>query len=247
MAVEQRDVRDFNQVVMEDIGRLAITQGEQESLTVETDLDLRDVYTEVRDGVLILRLGRTLLERLSVALESGFGSQRVHYRLSVKQLHALTVAGAGRVECAGLDTDKLELKLAGVGDIEFQALSAQELNVVLSGSGQVRADGKAERLQVRLSGVGSYAGAGLQSQQAWVHLSGMGKASVWAERDLDVHLSGMGSLEYRGNPRMKRRVSGLGSITHVGEQGQHTTESGPGRGPRPPQAPRPPFGGGAGH
>ena len=238
MSVEQRDVHDFDTVVMQDVGTLVITQGKQESLTVDTELDLKDVYTEVHHGVLTLRLGRTLLDRLSTALEHSLTSPRVHYRLGIKQLRALTVAGAGRVECAALHTQSLGVTLAGVGDVSLQGLAAQELNVELTGSGRAQVAGKAEQQRVRLSGLGSYEGTDLQSQRARVHISGMGRATVWAEQEIDANLSGMGSIEYRGNPQLKQRRGMMGSITHVGN-GQRTTTSGPDI--RPPRPPKPPF------
>jgi len=236
MPVEQRDVHDFHEVVMQDIGTLVITQGAQEALTVDTDLDLKDIYTEVRDGVLKLWLGRDLMDRLSIALGSALSSQRVHYRLSVKQLDNLTLAGAGQVDCAALTTSSLRVRLSGVGSVSLQALVAQELDVELTGAGQVRVAGKAQQQLAHVSGVGSYDGAALESQCARVHMSGSGRAVVWAEQELEADLGGVGVLQYRGNPRLKQRVRGLGSISRLGE-GPQTRATGPSVPPRPPKPP----------
>ena len=66
MPTEKREVSNFNHVVLQDIGHLIITQGENETLTVEADEDLlAKIITEVRGEKLYLSLGKDWLDRLT--------------------------------------------------------------------------------------------------------------------------------------------------------------------------------------
>lgn len=217
MATEEREVSNFHRVRMEDFGILDITQGEQESLTVEADEEaLKLIFTEVRDGTLILRVGRDWLERLRMGLHTSLTRPHIQYRLTVKDLTELVIAGFGRANVGDLAAEKLAIHLSGGGDVSFKALTADRLEVKLVGAGRIQTAGKVQQQEVTLSGAGKYAGGKLESQQARVTMSGAGSATVWAVQDLDVTLSGMGSVEYIGSPAVKRTVSGLGSITHLG-------------------------------
>jgi hypothetical protein len=217
MATEEREVSNFHRVRMEDFGLLDITQGEQESLTVEADEEaLEVIFTEVRDGRLILRVGRDWLERLRMGLHTSLTRPHIQYHLTVKDLTELVVAGFGRVNIGDLAAEKMAVHLSGAGDVSFKALTGDRLEVKLAGAGRIQAAGKVEKQEVTLSGAGKYAGGKLESQQARVTMTGAGSATVWAVQDLDVILSGMGSVEYIGSPTVKRTVSGLGSITRLG-------------------------------
>ena len=216
MAKEERAVGNFHRVRMQDFGVLEIRQGDTESLIVETDKDtMGKIYTEVRDGELILRVGRGFLERLEVGLQTSLTRPQLRYKLTVKDLSGLIVAGFGRVAVGDLTADRLSVRLAGGGDIVFSSLTADSVDVELTGAGQVEIAGKVKEQAVSLSGAGRYAAGKLESQRASVTISGAGNASVWASEDLDVTLSGVGSVEYYGNPRVKQRTSGLGSIHQV--------------------------------
>jgi hypothetical protein len=217
MATQQREVKGFDRVRMQDFGVLEITQGEQESLVVETDEEtMEKVYTEVRDGELILRVGRDFLERLGVGLQTSLTRPQIRYRVTVKDLHGLAVAGFGRADVGQLASGRLAVHLSGGGEISLQSLTADHLQVKLSGAGTISTAGKVSQQEVALSGAGKYAGAELECQKARVSMSGAGSAIVWALEDLDVSISGVGSVEYYGEPQVRQSTSGLGSVRRLG-------------------------------
>jgi hypothetical protein len=223
MATQKRQVSNFHRVRLQDFGLLRVAQGTQEALTVEADQDVLDkVFAEVRDGTLVLRVGRDWLERLGVGLQTSLTRPHIQYHLTVKELDELVLAGAGRVEASALTTPRLDVELTGAGDVSFQGLSADELRVTLSGAGRVEIAGKVNQQTVSMSGAGEYAASKLESQKARVTVSGAGSARVWAVESLEAMVHGLGSVEYVGNPTVKKNVSGLGGI-------------------RPPRPPRPPV------
>jgi hypothetical protein len=217
MATEKREVCDFNRVRMQDFGWLHITQGHEESLVIEADEEtLKKVYTEVRDGELILRVGRDFLERLGIGLQTSLTRPQISYRLTVKDLRGLAVAGWGRAEVGELSCDRLSVHLSGGGEISLQSVRGEYLEAKLSGAGRIATAGKVSEQDVALRGAGKYEGGQLETQKTHVAISGAGSATVWAVDSLDVSLSGVGSVEYYGDPKVRRSTSGLGSIQHLG-------------------------------
>jgi hypothetical protein len=86
MPSEKREVSNFNQVVLQDIGHLIITQGENEALTVDADQDLlAKIITEVRNGKLYLSLGKDWLDRLT-SLATLFENRKIKYYLTLKTI-----------------------------------------------------------------------------------------------------------------------------------------------------------------
>jgi len=222
MATQKRDVGNFHRVRLQDFGLLRIAQGSQEALIVEADDDVLDkVFTEVRDGTLVLRVGRDWLERLGAGLQTSLTRPHIQYHLTVRELDGLALAGAGRIEVGALTTSHLDVELTGAGDVSLQGLSADELRVTLSGAGRVEVTGKVNRQTVSMSGAGEYAASKLESQKAQVTVSGAGSAKVWAVESLEAVVRGLGSVEYVGHPTVKSSVSGLGGV-------------------HPPRPPRPP-------
>lgn len=220
MVTEKRDVCSFSRVRMQDWGELHIAQGKEEVLTVETDGEiLAQVVTQVRDGELILRVGRQLWERLEMGLHTSLTRPRIRYSLVVRNLNGLAVFGYGHAVVGVLNTSGLAVELSGAGQANLQSLSADSLQVTLSGGGSIVVAGKAQRQSVALSGVGQYDAGQLQSQDAHVVISGAGNAKVWVTDELEVRLSGIGSVEYYGDPAMHRSGwGGLGTIRRLGSR-----------------------------
>jgi hypothetical protein len=214
---ESREVSNFDRVFLRDYGELVITQGEQESLTIETHPDvLPQIRTEVKDGELVIKIGGSWLDKLGHALSTSLTRQWIKYDLTVKKLTGLEIAGAVRVNASSIDTDRLALKLGGASQVNIEALSAEVLEVDLPGAGAINISGKVGEQRIAISGAGSYSAPKLESRRASVDLRGAGQATVWAIEDLEVAIRGLGSVEYYGTPTVKKSVSGLGSVTSLG-------------------------------
>ncbi len=218
MITETREVSDFDQVYLRGYGKLHITQGDIESLTIEADEDLLPkIKTEVSDGKLRLDVDEDWIDGVASIFTRGFERTKIYYKLTVKDISRLVISGAGRVKVEGLETEALTVKLSGAADIALEGLAVERLEVDIPGAGKVSADGKAAQQTVDLSGAGTYRAKKLESRSAKVALSGVGSAAVWVTEALDASVSGLGSVEYYGRPRVRRSVSGLGSVNGLGE------------------------------
>lgn len=210
VVTEEREVGSFDSVALSGVGEVFITQGDEESLTIETDDNLmRYIESEVRDGRLELRIADNTIP---------IPSQSIIYRLSVVDLIELDSSGAGSFEIGELGADRLNVSLSGAGNIGIDTLSATDLAVTISGAGNVELAGQVGTQEIDMSGLGNYNAPDLESQMASVHISGAGNAVVWVLDTLDVETSGAGNVEYYGSPTVTEDISGAGRVTSRGDK-----------------------------
>jgi hypothetical protein len=216
MPSEKREVSNFNQVVLQDIGHLIITQGENEALTVDADQDLlAKIITEVRNGKLYLSLGKDWLDRLT-SLATLFENRKIKYYLTLKTITGVQIAGKGSLEATSLKADNLELKIDGMGEAQIGTLTCQRLDVHIGGTGKVTASGQATEQAVWIAGMGEYRAPKLEGKKIELRISGQGNATIWAQESLDVFITGIGRVEYYGSPRINQSIQGMGSIKQIG-------------------------------
>lgn len=217
MATETREVSNFDRLVMRGYGELRITQGDQESLTIEADEEILPyIKTGVRDGELRIDVVDDWVERIFKIFSQGLDSQRINYNLSIKRLNLLKITGAARVRSDALEATDLAIEAGGAVEMEINSLKSQKLQVKLPGTGQIKLSGKVEQQDISVSGAGAYQAKGVESQTARVRLDGVGKATVWVTGDLEVSINGLGSVEYYGSPTLSKSVHGLGSVKSLG-------------------------------
>jgi hypothetical protein len=169
---EARPVSDFDDIALEGVGRLIIDQTGTESLSVTAPEDVIDLLeSEVVDGRLTLgprpgaRLPRSVI---------------ITYRLTVKELHELQVAGAGTVEVNDIRTDALRTSIAGAGHVTIS--------------------GRTTRQSVNVSGAGCFDGRDFTSRIANVDAAGAARVRLRVSDSLAARLSGACALEYLGDP-----------------------------------------------
>ena len=183
-AGESREVHGFTGVELTSFGELQIEQTGTESLTIEAAADvLPQLTSEVSGGVL----------RLGLAPGTSIRTTRpVVYRLTVADLNAIAVSGAGKVTASNLRADRLGVDIGGAGRITLA--------------------GTVDSQVVTISGTGSYDGEDLQSATAEVTVDGTGKAVVRVSTRLTATVDGVGSVEYIGSPQVTRKINGVGSV-----------------------------------
>ena len=214
---EVRDVQGFETVVLRDFGRMVITQGEEESLTIEAEGNLlKKIVANVSDGQLSLKVEAGWLDKVGHALTATLIRKPITYNLVVKELEGLEVLGGALVEVTEVTTEQISLVLSGAGSIRLRSLAAERLEVDLRGTGKIEIDGRVREQQVKLSGAGVYLASGLDCADASVSLTGAGSATVRATDTLDVVHKGLGKVGYFGSPTVSSKVTGLGTVSSLG-------------------------------
>lgn len=203
---ENRDVSGFDRVSLAGTGHLTIEPGDRESLRIEADSEvMADITTTVRDGK--LTIGRKW-----GGFRSVLGSSRSpSFFLTVKELNAIAVAGAGTVTGSGLCADHLDLRVSGAADMNLD-LTVTELSTKVAGSGKLRLSGDAERQELVISGSAKYVAGELRSRECVVRIAGSGSGTVNVGELLDVKISGVGKVSYIGSPELRQRISGVGRV-----------------------------------
>lgn len=220
MKKEIRSIENFDQIHFKDFGRLILTQGDHESLTVEADEELLpELITEVRGRKLILGIDDDWFHRIGKVFSSVFSSKdhRVIYTLTFVDLNSVSISGQCHLECDRLETDDLKLNVSGLGNLEFSHLDVNNLKVNISGRGEFSAQGRADQGELRISGSGEFQAHDLASQSMRVVISGQGNANVRVAESLDITISGLGQVNYYGQPKIRQVISGLGKSKRLNE------------------------------
>jgi hypothetical protein len=165
-----------------------IEVGKAQSVTVSGGDELvGDLLTEVVGNELKLHMRHD-----TTTFNSHHDSLRV--TITVPQLTAFTMAGAGETVITHMSGDALDVRFGGAGSL--------------------KADGSVRNLTLNVGGVGSIDTRELHAETATVNVGGVGSVKVFASTRLDASVGGVGSLTYYGDPKtVNTNGGGLGSIS----------------------------------
>ena len=201
----------FTNLYFKSVGEIILVQGDLCKLEIEGTPELVDkIKATVEDDTLSITFEPDSTDWNNLLWIGGEG--KVKYRVTVKDLHSVVLAGAASLQSDSLQGENLNISNVGFGKILIQNLQYQEIDINLDGMGEIDLAGEVQFQNVNLEGAGTYKAIDLRSQDANVSLSGAGSARVWAETHLVADLSGAGSIKYKGEPTVEKSSSGLGSI-----------------------------------
>jgi hypothetical protein len=221
MKTESRPIESFDKINFKDFGKLILTQGDQEALTIEADEELLpELISEVRDGTLILGVDDDWVNRIGKVISSIFDHKehKVTYTLTCVDLEKISISGNCTLECNVFKTAALKLNVSGLGDLRFNHLDCDSLDMRISGRGEFEAAGRADDQQVRISGSGEYEAPDLTSKDVKIVISGQGNATVRVEESLDITISGLGQVNYYGRPKLRQVISGMGKSKRLNDK-----------------------------
>jgi hypothetical protein len=208
IVTETRDVSNFDSVSLDGSGDAIITQGGEESLTVETDDNVQEYITsEVRDGTLYL----------SKKTRSPSATKLI-FRVGVDDISGLEVSGSGDISADNLIADQLEIKIGSSGSVNINELTAGKVETEIDGSGDVELTGEVTGQTIEIGSSGEYIGGDLHSETAAVTISGSGDATVWTTESLETRINKSGSVNYYGDPSVSSSGSGSGDVNNMGSK-----------------------------
>ena len=230
---ELREVQDFDRIQLTGAGDVFITQEGVELVTVEADDNLLPyIETEVRAGNLMLGYSDEVMDR------SIRPSQTIKFIVSLKEINALEISGAGDVYSESLNTERLKVKVDGASDVTFEQLTleqfdievngssdiqveqlaAQEVDVHINGSAGIYLSGDTYEQNINIDGSSNYVATDLYSQQGNITIDGQGDVTIWAVSILDVHIPGTGTVRYYGDPVISFSDPGQGELEALGDK-----------------------------
>jgi hypothetical protein len=210
---ESRDVSSFDAIDFRTFGRVIISQGESESLTIEgSDNLVALIQTKVTADKLIIDTEKP------ISILSMDKEDVLTFTIMVKDLSELTVSGAGDVQMDALNTTSLDLVMSGAGNVTIEQFEAEELSATISGAGSLEVSGQVTEATIEISGAGGVKAGDLESQTATVNITGLGGVTVWVTEQLNGTISGAGSVSYYGDPQTNTNSTGLGNFEALGNK-----------------------------
>ncbi len=210
---ENRNVSGFTSIEFSSIGKVNITAGTTESLSISgPDNLVAEITTTVNNGNLVIK------NKENFTVTSLSSKDILTYNIVVKQLSALTISGAGDVQVGSLSSTGMALTMSGAGNVQMTQLTTDSLNVNLSGLGGLEVSGTAAQATFDLSGAGSISASDLQIKTANITISGLGSATLWVSDQLTGTISGAGSVSYYGSPTTNTKSTGLGQFKSLGSK-----------------------------
>ena len=187
--VEKRQVSSFTSISTEGAFNVEIVCQKDLSLEVEADDNLLPLLkSEVSGNV------------LKLSSKGNFStSDPITFKISVPNLEALNVNGAGKMAITGIDNEQFEIEA--------------------NGAAAIAATGATKLINIKTNGAAKIDTHNLRSARAAVDSTGVSKVDLGVCDQLDVTVSGPSQVTYRGNPAVNKTVHGPGKVEKRGDEG----------------------------
>lgn len=204
---EDRPVKNVRHVVLSDIGRLIVHQGNADSLQVESDLQmLPNISTVMNGDTLELGMSRSWSERIA----NSFTLRHVSYHLTVKNLESVDLQGISNLEMVGITGKSLEVTTRGHISVKLEDIHVRKLICKFHWATNALVSGEAVQQDITLTGSSKFRAANLLSQQGSYNISDTATAEVNVENKIVVETNGEAFMQYKGNPKVVTKGKGGG-------------------------------------
>jgi hypothetical protein len=222
---EDRQVSNFEQIVLSIPAQMVLTQGESEILEISAEENLLPyIETKVENGILTIQATPELTMLRP--------TQEIVINLGAIEVSSVTINGAANIQSESLSASSLSLTINGSGNIDIGQIEAQNFKATISGSGEMKFGNViAETTSLNINGNGKYSLAGesvraqmtingsgrietneFACEDVQVSISGAGNVNTWATDRLSVNITGSGTVTYRGDAQVRQSITGSGSV-----------------------------------
>ncbi len=125
--------------------------------------------------------------------------------------NAIVVAGA-RVSIGRMIGQRVEVSLAGAGSLDVAAVETDQLNATMIGAGALTIGGRAQRSRLLLTGAGSIDAPGLTTNDLIVRVEGNGELRTTARYTAQVTSTGLGKVTVLGQAKCTVRANAGGPV-----------------------------------
>ncbi|WP_414468466.1 head GIN domain-containing protein [Methanobacterium sp. ACI-7] len=203
---ESRDVSNFNQIDINGVGELIITQGDKESLIIETDDNIMPyIKTIVNANKLAIDFNNSM----------PLPTQSIKFYVTVKDINSITTSGSGKISSNNLKANDLTINIKGSGESNLSNLNAQTLKIIISGASRFIVSGTVNDQNIDISGAGEYNANSLTSKTATISINGAGRSTIKVSDTLNAKINGGGEILYIGNPQVNQQINGAGNIKQI--------------------------------
>lgn len=201
---ETRDIaiKPFTELKATGVYELKLSQGTQESVRIEADQNLQDLFVVSNEGNKLV----ISMKKMNINLKS---KNRMKVYVTFKTLKDLELNTVGNVESdKALSFEDLHLENRSVGNVKL-AFTANKVDVKNTSVGNVIFSGTAQTAVFKNSGVGNLDAGDFVVQTINIENTGVGNAEVNAAKELKVKNNMLGKVRNRGAAPVRKlnRVS----------------------------------------
>ena len=177
---------------------LKLSQGSTESVKIEADENLQDLFTVKNEG------SKLVIDMKKMDNKNLKAKTKMKVYVTFKDLKSLELSTVGNV-----NTDKtfnfndLTITSSSVGNISLK-LSGDKITLKNSSVGNIELEGKAQTAEFKNSGVGNLDAGDFVVQNLEIDNSGVGNAEVNAAKDLKVSDTMLGKVKNKGAATAKK-------------------------------------------
>ena len=132
--------------------------------------------------------------------------------VTVPQLRAATLAGAGGITVDKVTGDSFNGSIAGAGDLKLQSIDVGSLKVDIAGAGSVSGAGKAQNADYGIDGSGDVDATQIVVENLKIGIAGSGNVRANATRAAKVDIMGSGDVEVKGGAKCSVSKMGGGDV-----------------------------------
>ncbi len=206
---EVRQVGSFSKIDISSAFQVIITQGNQESVAVSSNIegDNENIITRVENGE--LKIGYRNKER------KWYKNHNLKAYISVKNLESIEGSGASKINIDGtLAAPRLHIGLSGATDLKGNLAVKEALKLDLSGASDVTLSGAVGSLQIDASGASDVKAFDLTAGDCNIDASGACTIRISVEKELSADLSGASNIQYKGSAMIRNiKTSGASNIS----------------------------------
>ncbi|MFN2457729.1 MAG: head GIN domain-containing protein [Chitinophagaceae bacterium] len=186
-------IQSFNELKASGIYELKLSQGNKESVKIEADENLQELFIVRNDGARLIIETKKMEDNVNIKSKN---KMRVY--VTFKNLKDLELSTIGTVQSdEQLSFNDLQFKNKGVGSVNL-SLTANRLHLENKSVGEVTLTGKAENTVLKNNGVGSINAGNFVVQAMDIDNSGIGNVEVNAAKQLKVKDNWLGKVNNKG-------------------------------------------------
>lgn len=197
LVTKEVPVQSFETLEASGIYELKLIQGSKESVKIEADENLQELFTVRNEGSTLI------IEMKEMKNKNLKSKNKMRVYVSFTKIKSLDLKTIGNVVAENqLSFSDLSLRNESIGNVDLN-LTANKVDINNTSVGNVKLNGKAESAVIKNSGVGSIQAASFEVQTMDIDNSGIGSAVVNAAKELKVKDSFLGKVTNKGSAAAK--------------------------------------------
>ena len=198
------NLNEFNGIKLEVDAEVFLTQGNNQSVTVEAEDNIIDVLDlDVQNNIWKIEFDQCVRDHDDIRIF-----------ITMPNIRFLSITGSGLIRGENnFNVNNIDLRISGSGDMDL-ALDAANVDARISGSGKMFLEGNTEEFDFSIAGSGDYRAFDLNAERGDIEVTGSGDSEVRVNDFLDIEINGSGDVYYKGFPALDVEINGSGRVVN---------------------------------